>query len=139
MTKINASITFLPDSGGEGCRIDIEDKDANVIIFRGELNAEQFCQMMGRLACTRFTEAKVGPLDKIGKIHQLERIAFKVPGITPYSPNRKDVAREEAKRVCPEGWEPDTYFGSQDSFFTRDGEVWAGTIIRRWVPREEAE
>jgi len=50
--------------------------------------------------------------------------------------NRKEVARGEALRVAPKGWEPSLSFGSQGSFFRRDGNEWASTIVSRWVDRE---
>lgn len=39
----------------------------------------------------------------------------------------------EVEQILSEGWTVDKYFGSKDSFFTKDGKLYAQTFIRRWV------
>jgi hypothetical protein len=67
-------------------------------------------------------------LEKIGKRHQHKTFEFPIP-----VGRNKIKAREIVSSICPEGWVPDKEFNSQDSFFIKDGEYWARTIIRRWV------
>ena len=46
------------------------------------------------------------------------------------------TAKDEAKKACPDGWEPDLHFGSHSSFFQRDGKQWARTTAYRWVEKD---
>lgn len=50
--------------------------------------------------------------------------------------NRKEVAIETIKTVCPDGWTPDLYFGSQNSFFRENGKEYARVTIRRWIEKD---
>lgn len=72
-------------------------------------------------------------LHQVGK--KMEHKQFEFPFDRRKIPFKEldEMASREAIRVCPEGWYPDLYFGSKNSFFTKDGTEWARTIIRRWV------
>ena len=63
--------------------------------------------------------------------HETSTIAFEIPsGI--FGKERSDAAYECAKKVCPEGWTADCYFGSPGSFFDKDGKSFARcTIIKK--------
>ena len=123
-------ITILVDENG--CKIEIKDNDANVTMVRVNLTVEQFCQAMGRLGNTKCEKLEVFGLDKIGKKMENKHFEFPFDRKCEWS-ERGEVAYEEALKVCPEGWYPDKYFGSQNSFFIKDGQEYARVIIRRWV------
>jgi hypothetical protein len=55
----------------------------------------------------------------------MDELRFEIPK-HDYS-NRDIVAKQEARRLCPEG-----YFGSKVYFATVDGKVYANTTIRKW-------
>ena len=74
-------------------------------------------------------------LDVIGKRRESRRFTF------PF--NSKDIAHKEyatkayeaALEYCPEGWQPQNYFGSKDSF----GDGWAACTIFRYIETTEQE
>ena len=129
--KSDFTITML--SGDDGVKMEIRDKASRVIFFRCKLTPEQFCQAMGRRGDTQVEEASVHQLDKVGKQKEQETLRFRMPDFNFMT--RKEVAHREALRICPEGWEPSNYYGSQGSFYVVDGEEYATTIISRWVDR----
>lgn len=134
--EINAKLTLL--FSDEGLRIEIRDDDACVTFFRGKLSTEQACQAMGRLSNTPMEGAEVFGLELVGRKHESETFSFSLPEGTSYD-DEKRVAIEVVKELCPNGWKPDLYFNSQNSF-TRSGKsVTARTIIRRWVEKEIIE
>lgn len=63
-------------------------------------------------------------------------IDFKISKELYYQKNSEEL-KKLAIRACPDGWEPDLYFNSKDSFFTAPGTVediyYASCVIRRWV------
>jgi hypothetical protein len=125
----NAQITILANQ--DAVEIEIRDADACITFARVRLTPEQFCKCLSRLAHVE-CKASVSDLDLVGKKHENKKLTFPMPLCTEWK-NRKTVAYYEAVRVCPEGWEPDDFFGSQDSFFQKDGEQWASVTIRRWI------
>ena len=70
-------------------------------------------------------------LDVIGLKHECRKFEFELSEGTKF--RDKETARKIVQEVCPEGWEPDTGFGNQDSFYKKDGKEYAKTTIRRWV------
>jgi len=129
--KVNLSVTML--LGEEGMRVELNDKDAGVPVARFQLTADQTCQLFGRLSNIP-VEADVYNLDKVGKQLEFKTLKFDLPEHT--LSNRKEVAIKEALRVCPEGWVPDEYFGSQDSFVHDGrGKTIASTLIRKWAKK----
>lgn len=130
LTNCKVTILFSED----GLTIELDDSDAVVRLARIILNQKQTCQALSRLGYTP-CEVEVWSLDKVGKKRLTEPFTFPMPDCS-YKES-KDVASREAVRLCPEGWEPSTYFGSQDSFFKRDNETWARTVIHKWVDKED--
>ncbi len=130
--KINASISILGDESG--VRIEVEDTDASITFLNIFMEPKKFIQAaLGRLSNTHCL-ASVQGLDKVGKKMEHKVIEFPMP-FHNYQ-NRILIAQEEAEKECPEGWKPDLYFKSRDSFFLKDGkdgETWASCTIRRWV------
>ena len=130
--KLDAKISILVDE--DGANIEIEDALSNETIAKINLPPETFCAALGRLVYNR-CELVMGDKDKFGKRMENKKFEFKLPDSDIY--RRKEIAKEEIKKVCPNGWEFDNYFDSQDSFFSKDGESWARCIIRQWVSLNE--
>lgn len=75
-------------------------------------------------------------LDKVGKYRHIKTIEFEINSDTP---SRYDAAMKEYVKHCPDGWELWGRFGSQNSFFTKDGKTYARTTIVSWknYPQEK--
>lgn len=125
--KLAGAITILVSK--DETLILIEDKASGTEFVRVKLTTEQFCQALSRLACTP-CEILVGGLEDVGKQMHMDDLVFEMPKHD--FRNRKKIACEEAKKVCPAGWTPDLYFGSQTSFWKQDGKQFARTTIRKW-------
>lgn len=128
----DGSITILFDRD-RGCEIEVRDNEASIVFAKIKLDTEQVCSALSRLSNTP-CEIEVIGLDKVGLKMENKFFVFEMPEYN-YS-NRDEIAKEEIVKVCPEGWIPDKYFGSQDSFFTQDGKKYARCIIRRWVKED---
>lgn len=128
--KINAKITLLASL--DGVTIEIHDADARVEFLTLELTTDQFCAALGRMAMTSCQSAEVQHLERLGRKHECKLFEFALPENHDYK-DRKQAAEKAMKAACPEGWVPEFYFGSHDSFFIRSGKPWARAIIRRWV------
>ena len=132
--NINGSVTILFER--DGMTIKVHDEDASIEFLEIRLNQEQTCQALGRLGNTECESMTVRALHRVGKKMEHESFDFPMP-CSLFDSRCKEIAVAECKRVCPEGWEPDTHFGSQNSFFKKDDKPWARTTIRRWVPRAD--
>lgn len=128
--KIDGRITILVDK--DGAKFQIEDSEAGVRFLEFTMKPEDFCAALGRLGCIPCS-LEVGNLKRVGKVMEMDKIEFCIPDVD-YG-ERKAIAYKIAKKVSPEGWEPDNYFGAQGSFFYKDGKHWARTHIRRWVEK----
>ena len=135
--KINAQITLLVGGNDAGTtKLEIRDRDAGICFVALELTAEKFVGLLARQGLVR-CDAEVQGLENVGKMQVHKKHEFRI-GPSDYH-TRDDIARAEARASCPPGWTTDGYFGSQSSFFRRDGEEWARTTIRRWVDIEEQD
>lgn len=128
-------ITLLADQ--EGVTIEINDHVAGVPFVKVRMTPEQFCAALSRMAYT-ICEVDVANLEKVGKVMEHRELSFLMPERTSFRglcshDERIEVAIEEGKLACPEGWEADSYYSSQGSFFKLDGFPYARTTIRRWV------
>ena len=128
---------MLADSGnppgGKACvTIELHDRDAGVFVAKVTLTPEQWVSAMSRLGYVE-CEIEIGALDKIGKRMENKPFEFAIGNRAMKWNTVKPIAIQKIAEVCPVGWTPDTYFGSQNSFFYKDGQQWARTTIRRWV------
>ncbi len=132
--SIDAQVTIL--CTGDKVEMWVEDKDSHNQFLELEMSAEAFTAALGRLAA-RPAKAIVRGLDKIGTAQEIKTWEFQVTDITydSFYHERLGLAEAIAKQDCPEGWEPDMGFNSQNSFFRKGEEEWARTTIRRWVPK----
>ncbi len=126
--KIEGNLTILVSS--ERIEISVRDRNAGVKFLSTVINPETFCSMLGRLAEVP-VELEVKGLQKVGKTMEIDTLEFCMPSHS-YE-EQKTVATTEAIKACPDGWIPDTYFGSQDSFFRVGEKEMARCIIKRWV------
>ena len=115
---------------GEDCvEISLHDSDASITFANVKMKPEQFCQALSRLIHTKCEKMEVNGLEKVGKKMEHREIVFPING----KYRDKGAALAVVDKYCPAGWVASRYFGSQGSFFTRDGKEYARTTIRRWV------
>ena len=123
----NAKFTMLIDE--DEVEIEIEDRDASITFVRVKLDPKQLCKALSGVRSVD-CDAEVFGLNLIGKKYMSKRLEFKMPDGSNWHDTQ--VAWVEAQRICPNGWKPENYFNSQDSFFLKDDEYWAKCVIRRW-------
>jgi hypothetical protein len=131
--KIKGSLTISRPTCGNGreyISIQVKDVNARVRFLEVEINYAEFTACLTGLSETK-CDLVVRGLHNVGKTKETDRIMFEMPKHN-YN-NTRETAILEAQKNTPEGWECDTYFGSQDSFYQKDGKSWATTQIFRWV------
>ena len=134
----DGAISFLVNPGRT--TIEIHDRVSGVMFAEIRLTDEQVVQMMSRLSFTD-CDISVFGLDKIGKKMESASFEFELPDGFQRSKGGED---NNLNRVCWYAlrasefslWEPQLYFGSQNSFFSKDGKQYARTVVRRWVEVE---
>ena len=124
----DARITILANDGE--VKIELKDAKSSITFARVSMTAEQFVRALSRTSYCD-CDCEVFSLEKIGKQHENKTFEFEIPKFE-YNERHAKTA-EIAKAVCPDGWLPDTYFGSKDSFFEKDGKFYARCTIRRWI------
>lgn len=132
--KINAKITLLFNE--DGLHIEVEDDKAVIRFLDIHMTPEQTCKVLSRHANVEVESCEVNGLDHVGMKREQKEWIFQMPPGIDFM-NRKETATFIAINQCPEGWTPSTYFGSQASFFHKDGAMFARTHIYRWVLKEE--
>lgn len=130
--EINALLTIAVND--DNVTIEVEDSDASIRFLKLEITPKDFCAALGRLYNSKVKKAKVCGLKYLGKKMEHKKFEFEMPKHT-WS-NREKLAEITAIEKCPNEWEPDLYFNSQDSFFQKDGKEYAKTTIRRWVDKK---
>jgi len=125
----DCKITMLLSA--DGLSIEIKDSGSNITFFRGLVSPENTCAAFGRLSSVEMSAAETYGLDKVGKTMEHKKFEFVMP--PSEWKTKKQIASIAATDQRPDGWEPDLYFGSQDSFFMKDGVEHARCTIRRWV------
>lgn len=127
-------ITLIIDR--EGATIQLIDSMSSTTFVEVKLTTEQLCSAMGRLAYCP-CEIGVMGLDKVGKKHENKNFEFEINEALMNSARGLDrdnsALYNAAKKACPEGWEPDNYFSSQNTFFSKDKKQYCRVIIRRWI------
>ena len=137
MKLSDGRITLLVDSDERriGMHIELYDFTSSTTFAKIYLNPEQMAKALSRLGYTPCS-IEMYNLDKLGKKMEHKPFKFKIKENLYFKDNKKKLARI-AKRKCPEGWEPDTSFDSQNSTFKKNGKTYAQTTIRRWVDIED--
>ncbi len=125
-----ASIDILV--GAESTTIEIMDKKSRTVFVSVELTPDQLSQALSRIKNTP-CEVSVNNLDRVGKTLEHEDFEFKMPDWHNRWRDDKSKLHEYVTSMLSNDWVADGYFGSQNSFFTKDGEDWGRCTIRRWV------
>lgn len=122
-----ATISILV--GSEETTIELHDKKSGTLFCRATLTPEALSKCLSR---TAYVECKVvvAGLDNLNKKLVVDKLEFEISK-TSYE-KKKDNAYDTALIACPPGWEVDNYFGSQTSFFTKDGKNYARATIRKY-------
>jgi len=126
----DARINMLVNS--TGTTIELIDKDSYITFAVVELTPAQLSSALGRVGHTECKVSVFG-LDKIGKTHECKDHEFEIPEMDYATRKDGKTLHDIALKTCPDGWEPDNYYSSQNSFFTKDGKPHARCVIRRWV------
>lgn len=130
--KINGKITILINR--EFTTIELIDDDSSITFAKIVLTPEQLSSALSRIACTECNMQVYG-LEKIGKTMEHKQLEFELPRMNMSSMDAKEL-NEIAQKLLDkenEGWVSESYFGSQNTFFTKDGKPYARCTIRRWV------
>ena len=130
----NPKITFLINQ--DYTTIELYDSTSASHILEIRLTPIQLNQALSRLGHTECT-AEIFNVDKVNKKMEILKHIFNIDGIDRYSKGSKEKIVERGLLTCPEGWEMDKYFQSQDSFFSDNGRDYARATIRRWVNSEQ--
>ncbi|MFA5299684.1 MAG: hypothetical protein WC389_15985 [Lutibacter sp.] len=133
ITLKDAKITFLINR--ESTTIELYDPVAYVTFLEIKLTPEQLSSALSRLGHTPCTVI-VEHLEAIGKKRETKNIEFPMPSLYEYN-KQQAIAKELAIQNTPEGWEPDLYFGSRESFFKKGEQQYARTQIMHWIDIEE--
>jgi hypothetical protein len=103
-----------------------------------EMTDTNFMKALGRLAHVE-CQGEVRGLDRVGLYLELATLTFPLGESNLLGDDRKSLAAELATAAAPEGWKPDLYFGSQDSFRYHDGKTYGHTWLRRFVTEKPAD
>lgn len=136
--KHKAKITISRPQRGDGVkeiRIAVRDDAAGIWFLELKIDPSDFAECITGLASMP-CEMTFRGLENVGKVVERGTIEFKIP-CEMYSKDRKNMAIKAAVGHTPQGWIASDYYGSQDSFFTKDDEPWARTSIHRWVDKHE--
>lgn len=132
MELINPKITILINS--EFTEIIVHDDTSNVDVVKITLTPDQLSSALSRLSMTA-CKVTTGDLSRVGKVMENKYFEFEVPE----NIYRKD--HEELVNLCNDAlkksemidWVSDNYYGSQNSFFKKEGISYARTTVRRWI------
>lgn len=116
--------------------IELADEKSGVRFVEITLTPEQLSESLSRMSMTDCEFITRG-LDVIGKQHENKTFEFKIPDTLNSNRYRNKSADSQladyADTLLSDGWKAEGYFGSQNSFFNKDGENWARCTIRRYV------
>lgn len=123
----NTKIDILFNNNG--LTINIYDVASGLPIAEIELDSTQTLEALSRQSHT-YCNMKTYNLDKIGKKLNIAYLYCKLPTNVFRD---VEMAVQEVVNNCPEGWEPDLFFNSQDSFMNDSkGNRWCVSIIRKY-------
>lgn len=132
--KISAAITLLVNQ--DSTSITVEDRDSGLTVCELSLTPEQLSSALSRLSNTRCDGVVyTDNFDKLGKKMEVLPYEFDllIGGSSYTNTKYEEVARKILSETDFGEWEPDLYFGSRGTFFTKDGNVWCRINKRRWI------
>ena len=127
--KLHGKISILINR--EHTTIEIEDENANARFLTIKLTPEQLSEALSRTMCVD-CEIEVNGLHKVGKTHENKTFEFEISE-TMASSKFSNSLQEIAQSKLTDGWIAESYFGSQNSFYKKDGVQMARCTIRRWL------
>jgi hypothetical protein len=129
--KIRGAITMLINR--EYTEIQVEDRNASSTFITLRLTPEQLSAALSRQAFIE-CDVEVRNLDKVGKTMEHKEFEFILPKhLDSISHKDRSPIAEYCQSLLSDGWVADTGFASQGTFFSKDEQKWARTIIRRWI------
>ena len=136
LKDIKGKITILFHSE-RGMTIEIQDAESGLHIMDINVpSSDNVVAVLSRLACVP-CDCRILQTDNIGKTRINGNLEFEMPEHDYL--NRKEIASIQADIECPEGWEVNKYFNSQDSFFTKDGKEYARCHMVKYVDPSSEE
>lgn len=128
--KLEGRISIL--IGRDYTTIEVEDELSGQTFAKVKLTPEQLSAALSRQACVK-CELEVNGTDRIGKKHENKSFTFEIDkDDAGYNHDPKKL-QAIAQSKLDDGWIAESYFGSQNSFFAKDGKQYARCTIRRWV------
>ena len=123
-----------PNYGGEQQKISIKVRDDNsrITFLEIEIDLAKFTECLTGLSEVD-CNIKTRGLGKVGKTKEMKPFEFEMPEDKKWDNDRKVIAANLASKLAPEGWKPELYFNSQNSFFDKDGKQYARTSLLRWI------
>ena len=134
--QLRGAISISRPQGYDGdghISISIEDSEASVEFLRCRVPLADFARALTGLSSVPMT-FDVSGLENVGKTQEIKTIEFEIPD-SEYK-DRAKVAAKIGEELCRSeglGFICDSYFGSQRSFFSKDGKKFARCFARRWV------
>jgi phage antirepressor YoqD-like protein len=136
--NIDAQISiFIRD---DEVKLEFRDDTASRNFLVVTMTHKNFVTALGNRGQVACKTAEVHNLTKLGKRMEHRQFEFRLKKDYAYKVQAKMATKDAERALKREGleeWEPDTSFNSQGSFFTKKGQPWARTIIRRWVEDED--
>lgn len=128
----NGKINILV--GHDSTTIKLIDGDAFLTFAEVTLTPEQLSAALSRQAHVP-CEIELRALHNIGTRMEHKSFEFEIPeGLSRWGEEDSEELYRLAVEASPEGWVPDNYFGSQNTFFTtHGGKKYARVTIRRYV------
>lgn len=111
-------------------RITIEDDTSSINFFEGRMSLENFMEALTGLGFVDI-EFAVRGLENIGKTRERKTVEINL-GKTDYD-GLKELALSEARKLESDGWVCDGYFGSQSSFYRKNGDTICRANFVRYV------
>lgn len=120
--------------------LEIQDEASGARFLKLEFGPEAFADLLSNRIS--YMEGEVCALDVVGKEYVSQHVEVRMPdSISPYD---KKEAAEYLKTYKPvfeksnEGWQLDTYIGSQDSIVRQEDGVFAQLKMFKYVDKENA-
>ena len=115
----NLTIVIPMDHDDTTVKLEVRDTDASIEFLDIFIDEHEFLRCLrglGHADCT----LKARGLDKVGLKQEYKQFEFRLSTKADYKTREKEAIRD-ACALCPEGWKIDRSFGSQSSFFEKDG------------------
>ena len=133
--QLSISRPFHGD-GRKKIEITVQDTDAGIEFLKIEMDLGKFAECLTGLSFVD-CDMELRDIQNVGKQKERKAIEFQIPK-ERYLLKDEEI-REIAKEHIPEGWTCGMYFGSKDSFFTKDDKIFARTDISRWVEKTQGD